>query len=78
MLYPNPFDEQLTLHIAFKNLPASADIQVYSINGALLSEIDIPVTGAITEVQQFQNLPAGNYIFKVNLDGTVYTFKMMR
>ena len=78
MLYPNPFDEKLTLHITFENLPPSADIQVYSINGALLSEIDIPVTGATTELQQFQNLPAGNYIFKVNLDGKVYTFKMLR
>jgi len=78
MLYPNPFDAQLTLHIAFEVLPDSALIEVFATNGALLGQEVLPVTSAATELKQFASLPTGNYIFKVNVDGKVYTFKMMR
>lgn len=78
MLYPNPFDAQLSLHIDLETLPESVQIQVYTINGALLNEIVLPINGSTNELNQFESLPAGNYMFKVNVGTKSYTFKLVR
>jgi len=74
-IYPNPATEKITLEISnFEKLQTGV-FKLYNLNGQLLQEC--PVHSVSTEVS-LVGLSAGVYILKVNINGRVEDWKIIK
>ena len=74
-IYPNPATEKITLEISnFEKLQTGV-FKLYNLNGQLLKEC--PVHSVSTELS-LAGLSAGTYLLKVNINGRVEDWKIIK
>ncbi len=77
-MMPNPIVDNVTLFARLLVYPAIAEIQVFDVLGNRIDTREIKVESRITVLTEYQNLPAGVYVFQVNLGSLSYKEKMVK
>ncbi|MBC8769087.1 proprotein convertase P-domain-containing protein [Arenibacter sp. BSSL-BM3] len=75
LVFPNPFEEEVTL--LFNNGPDRINTKIFSYNGQLISNKDYTLYSNEIKID-FLGLPSGIYILKVKGEGINSTFKVVK
>ena len=75
VVFPNPFEEEVTLF--FNNGPNSVNTKIFNYNGQLISNKDYTLYSDEIGID-FLGLPSGIYILKVKGEGIDSTFKVIK
>ncbi|MDL2215219.1 leucine-rich repeat domain-containing protein [Dysgonomonas sp. OttesenSCG-928-M03] len=73
-IYPNPTQGQINIDIDNAD-SISADVSIFTLNGKLITKDKVQTSGGHLDLS---NNPAGIYILKINIDGEVSSWKIIK
>ncbi len=75
-IYPNPVSDNLIISLPDIDLSANSSVKIYSRYGNLIFNRRIADNATIIDMQSL-NIPGGMYIIELNIDGHIYTEKIL-
>lgn len=75
--FPNPVDSVLTIELAETSTNTVA-FEIYNLEGKLIRSYQEPVVNQLVQLKNMDNLTKGMYIVNYELNGKLYSFKMIK
>jgi hypothetical protein len=79
-VYPNPFNESITIRVVAVNASDETDqVALYSLDGRIVYQRKIAQRGSATILlEDLPSLTPGIYLLKTTINGKMYTLKLIR
>ncbi|MEM9819768.1 MAG: family 16 glycosylhydrolase [Bacteroidota bacterium] len=75
--YPNPVDNELTIDLG-REIQASIEVSIYSVDGALVKEMELRTSNQQLHLQQLGDLSKGVYLVQFSLGIESYSIKFIK
>jgi hypothetical protein len=79
-VYPNPYSMRRHVEVVFAKLPTKSTVQVYSVNGALvttLSPVEAGANGSVCTWKPSRGTVPGMYLYSIRSSGTIRQGKLI-
>lgn len=77
-LVPNPFTDKISIIAHLTAYPQKANLTIVDNTGRVVKTTALMLETELTPLEELNDLPAGLYIFNIDLGGQQYSFKMVR
>ena len=80
LVYPNPYSKRRHVEVVFAKLPTKSTVQVYSVNGALvttLSPVETGTNGSVCTWKPSRGTVPGMYLYSIRSSGAIRQGKLI-